>query len=100
MSDYELNDLGGGRFELSGEMSFRTANAILKSSAQKFAAHASVKLDLSRVGKADSAGLALLIEWKAQVNQRAATIEYIALPESLAAIATTTEVSDLIQASL
>ena len=96
MSNYELHDLGGGRFELSGEMSFQTANAILKSSAQKFAGHESLKVDLSRVGKADSAGLALLIEWKAQVNRRAATIEFVAVPESLSAIATTTEVSDLI----
>jgi phospholipid transport system transporter-binding protein len=96
VNNYELKDLGDGRFELSGEMSFHTANGILKSSARIFQRYESLVVDMSNVGKADSAGLALLIEWRAQSRQRAAKIQYVGVPESLLAIATTCEVDDLI----
>lgn len=96
MNNYELKDLGDGRFELSGEMSFHTANEILKSSARAFQRYESLELDMSKVGKADSAGLALLIEWRALSRKRAAKIQYVGVPASLLAIATTCEVEDLI----
>lgn len=96
MSKYELNDLGDGHFELSGEVSFQTANDILQSSVKNFGQYDALEVDMSKVGKADSAGLALLIEWRAQARQRAATIQYVSVPESLRAIAATCEVDDLI----
>ena len=61
-----------------------------------FDKHASLQVDMSGVDKADSAGLALLLEWKAQAAARGATIIYTDIPESLAAIARTSEVSDLL----
>ena len=96
MSDFELQDLGDGRFELSGDMSFETADQILKSSESSFGQYQALEIDLTKVRKADSAGLALLLEWKAQANQRAGEIKFIGIPDSLVAIAVTTEVSDLI----
>jgi len=96
MSSFELRETGGGNFELVGDMSFETANEILKSSERLFAQHALVQVDLGQVSKADSAGLALLLEWKAQAGQRAATISFTGLPDSLIAIAKTSEVSGLI----
>lgn len=96
MSSFELNALGDGRFELIGEMSFDTADKILDSSEALFGDYASLEVDLSRVEKADSAGLALLLEWKAQANRKAGTITFVDVPESVLAIAETTEVSGLI----
>jgi len=96
VSDFELKDLGEGRFTVTGDMSFETADRILKASESQFASHASLQVDLSGVGKADSAGLALLIEWKAQASKRDAVISYNDIPESMVAIARTSEVSDLL----
>ena len=96
MSKFEFNDLADGRFELIGDMSFDTASEILSVSASSFSQHQEVEVDLSRVGRADSAGLALLLEWKAQARQRATAISFVAIPDSLFAIAKTTEVSHLI----
>ena len=96
VSDFDLQDLGGGRFALHGEMSFETADRILRSSDAVFVAHDSVELDLREVTKADSAGLALLLEWKARVIARDAKIRYVNIPDSMLAIAKTTEVGDLI----
>jgi len=96
VSDFELTQTADGAFELSGEMTFETAAQILKSSQRNFAQHAKTQVNLSQVNKADSAGLAVLLEWKAKARERNAAIQFIAVPESLLAIAKTTEVSDLI----
>ena len=96
VTDFEIQDLGDGRFTLSGEMSFNTADRILRSSEALFGDHASVELDMSSVSKADSAGLALLLEWKSRALARQSSIRFVAVPESLLAIARTTEVRDLI----
>ena len=96
MSDFELQHQGDGRFVLSGEMSFSTANDILKCSESVFGEHASLEIDMSGVERADSAGLALLLEWKSQAAQRQCNIRFVAMPESLLAIAKTTEVSELL----
>ena len=96
MSSFRFNELAEGRFELVGDMSFDTASEILKISESAFNQQQTVELDLSQVKRADSAGLALLLEWKAQANQRASKISFVEIPESLLAIARTTEVSHLI----
>jgi len=96
VSDFELVDQGEGQFALSGDMSFQTADRILKASASAFDQYTTLRVDMSGVAKADSAGLALLLEWKAQAARRDAEIFYDAVPDSLAAIAITSEVSDLL----
>jgi len=77
-------------------MSFDTADRILESSQDLFGKYADLELDLTQVNDADSAGLALLLEWKAQASQHGGTINFVGVPKSLLAIAQTTEVSDLI----
>ncbi len=96
MSKFELNERADGRFELIGDMSFATASDILRISEQSFSGHQALEIDLSQVTRADSAGLALLLEWKAQARQRASEIKFVGIPDSLVAIAQTTEVSHLI----
>ena len=96
MSDYELKDLGEGRFELSGEMSFGTVDRILRASDTAFRDHDRLQVDFSGVDKADSAGLALLLEWKAQARRRSREIDYVAIPGSILAIAQTTDVQHLL----
>jgi phospholipid transport system transporter-binding protein len=96
VSSFELNKTAEGAYELIGEMSFDTAAQLLKLGDRDFANNAETRVDLSQVSKADSAGLALLLEWKAQARGRNAVIRFVALPDSLLAIANTTEVSDLI----
>jgi len=96
MSEFQLADRGDGHFAVSGDLSFETANKVLRASEAVFRRHSSLDIDLSGVDKADSAGLALLIEWKAQAAQRKATIRFTGLPESLLGIARVSEVDDLL----
>lgn len=96
MSEYELKDNGDGRFALSGEMSFETAERILHDSEQPFSQHTRLEIDLSGVTKSDSAGLALLLEWVTWANHTVREIRYVDMPERVLAIAKTTEVDNLL----
>ena len=96
MSNFALEEKGEGRFAVSGEVSFQTAQALLRASESVFGQHASLDIDLSGVERADSAALALLLEWKSQAHQRSADIRFSEVPETLLAIARTSEVAELI----
>lgn len=96
MSDFELNDLGDGRFELIGELTFETAERVLRASEEPFEAHSQIEVDMSQVSKTDSAGLALLLEWITWANHTVREISFKGMPEKIIAIAKTTEVDELL----
>ena len=96
MSKYRLEDLGDGRFSLSGEMSFDTAERILRDSEEPFEAHTQLNIDLDGVTMSDSAGLALLLEWVTWANHTVREIRFTGMPERVSAIAKTTEVEPLL----
>lgn len=95
-SKFSLADLGAGRFELSGDMSFETAEQILQSSVKLFRQQESVAVDLGAVQKTDSAGLALLLEWLAQAQRKGTALRFENVPAKLHAIAETAEVDDFL----
>ena len=96
MSKFKLEDLGDGRFALSGEMTFDTAERILKQSEEPFEGHTQLEIDLSNVTQSDSAGLALLLEWVTWANHTVREIRFIGMPDKVSAIARTTEVEKLL----
>ena len=97
MSKYELNELGDGRFTLSGRMSFDTAGDMLRESEALFEHHTLLTVDLSGVAHTDSAGLALLLEWITWANHTVREIRFEGMPEKIDAIAKTTEVDSLLR---
>jgi phospholipid transport system transporter-binding protein len=99
VSSFDLVDLGAGRFELSGEVSFATAEQILRASQKTFAGQSKIEVDLSGVEKTDSAGLALLLEWVRSSKQAGADIRFLSVPEKVRSIAQTAEVEALLDAS-
>jgi len=96
MSKFELSDSGGGRFALSGQMSFDTVAQILRVSEEMFEEHTRIEVDLFEVTHTDSAGLALLLEWITWANHTVREIRFVGTPEKIDAIAKTTEVDHLL----
>lgn len=96
MSDFNLEDQGNGHFVLSGEMTFDTAESILRASEEPFEDHTRIEIDLSKVTLSDSAGLALLLEWVTWANHTVREIRFSGMPERVMAIAKTTEVDGLL----
>jgi phospholipid transport system transporter-binding protein len=72
----QIEELGEGRFRISGSLSFANARAVLLASRRSFRGAPALDIDLSAVARADSAGLSLLVEWSrvAQAAGQALTI--------------------------
>ena len=96
MNNFELNKLGDGRYTLGGEVSFATAEKVLRASRDMFTSQSDVEIDLSAVQKTDSAGLALLLEWISLARQSGNDIRFIDIPEKIHAIAQTAEIEELL----
>ena len=97
MSDFSLQDLGSGKFALSGSMTFHTAGQILRVSEDLFEEHTRIEVDLSGITDTDSAGLALLLEWITWANHTVREIRFLEMPAKIDAIARTTEVDNLLR---
>ncbi len=96
MGEFTLEDRGDGHFALAGEMSFDTAEQILRVSEGLFEDHTRLEIDLSGVTMSDSAGLALLLEWITWANHTVREIRFSGMPDRVLAIAKTTDVDELL----
>jgi phospholipid transport system transporter-binding protein len=97
MSDYELVDEGGGKFSLKGKMTFETVTDVLRESESLFEKHTRIQVSLKDVTDADSAGLALLLEWITWANHTVREISFTDVPPRIDAIAKVTEVDSLLK---
>ncbi|HKJ22874.1 MAG TPA: STAS domain-containing protein [Gammaproteobacteria bacterium] len=78
---------GEGRYLLCGELSFATVPALLREVDTPFNGQEQVILDLERVTRADSAGLALLVEWVRRARQRSTPLTIRNMPPQLQGMA-------------
>lgn len=93
MAEAAFEQTAPGRYRVSGEMGFASATALLEASAVAFSApEAELEFDLAGVMRADSAGLALMVEWLRQARAAHKAVVFRAVPAQLRAIA---HVSDL-----
>lgn len=93
-----LEALGDGRFAVRTDLTFESATAVLSQSKQLFANCQRISIDMSDVREADSAGLALLLEWVSWARHNEREIEYENIPKQILAIAQISEVTDLLNA--
>ena len=75
-----------GEFRLEGAMTFGTAAKGLKLVKPLLSRKANIRLDLSGVTRADSAGVGLLIEWLRLSREIGTHIRFAHLPDSLLAM--------------
>ncbi len=79
-------EIAPGRIKLEGDLTFATCAAWWKTAKHKFKTEA-LTFDLSGVRRADSAGLALLVEWLRLAQKRNLRLEFINFPPQLEAMA-------------
>lgn len=91
-----FEDLGGGRFRLSGHLGFESATRALEESQKLFADHKKIQLDLSGVDSADSAGLALLVEWTGWAKRERRKLSLSNVPGQAVALAKISEVDEIL----
>lgn len=90
---------GGGRFELSGDVGFADAARLLAEGDAAFAGQDRVEVDLARVARVDSAGLALLLEWSLAARDAGCVLAYRNVPPAIASLAGISEVAELLSPS-
>ena len=87
MSDIEITAAGEGRYLVSGPLQFRTVAETRRQGLRLLSAHPELVLDLGGVTRADSAGLALLIEWMREARHQRVQVHFENIPDQLLAIA-------------
>ena len=90
---------GAGTWRLDGPLTFDSVPALRPSGIGLLAQGGdALTIDLQGVLAADSAGLALLIDWLAIARVKGCTLRYVKVPEALRALAALSEVEALISA--
>jgi phospholipid transport system transporter-binding protein len=96
MDDVRLEDSGGGTWKLVGDLGFATVAGLLKSTPRSFTANGDIQLDLSGVTRADSAGLALLVEWLREAGNQGRSITFLHMPAQMLSIARVCGLADIL----
>ena len=95
---FALVTASGGRLVAQGPLTFATARgarALGRESLQS-AAPGALEIDGSGITVADSAGLAVLLDWLAAAKRTGRRLRYTHLPPGLAALARISEVDELL----
>ena len=94
-----VSGTGSGRLTVTGDLTFATAREAREAGLRSLAAAGNGELvvDCSGVTGADSAGLAVLLEWLAWARRNSRVVTYENLPASLLAVARISEVDELLQ---
>jgi phospholipid transport system transporter-binding protein len=87
---------GHTRFGVEGELDFDTVAPLVADSRRYFAGSERLEVDLQGVRRANSAGLALLLEWLELAHRRGISLRFSNLPESLARLAAITNLTGLL----
>ena len=92
-----ISKITDNSFSVSGELNMQTVPAISTKSRQLFSGLAgTLTIDLSGVSRADSAGLALMIDWLRVARRNQFRLQFMGLPEQLLQIARVSELQQIL----
>ncbi len=92
-----LRAVAPGSYLLEGRLVFGTVPRLLAESEALLAGEPAAVVDLAGVTRADSAGLALLLEWSLTARAAGGEIRFRNLPAEITALATFGEVRGLLE---
>ena len=98
-SAFSLSAAADGRFAASGSLTFASARlARLAGLSVLDAADAPQRLqiDFAALGPTDSAGLAVLLDWLAAAKLAGRSLQFLALPQGVVALARISDVEELL----
>jgi len=96
-SEAALVAAGAGTWRVDGPLTFDSVPGLRPRGLTLLeAAEGALLFDLQGVASADSAGLALLIDWLAEARSKGRSLRYVGVPETLQALAGLSEVGALI----
>lgn len=87
MAGARFTERGSGDWLLEGELDFFSVPDVLTQARACRPDDGSIRVDLKGVSRADSAGLALLLEWLRRAERHGCDISFVNVPEQLMSIA-------------
>lgn len=96
MDQFSIQRVADGRLQASGVLGYVTAGRALPAGLALIPKGAACTIDLSRVTEADSAGLAVLVEWLATAKSRGTVIHYEGIPPQILAVARISDLESLL----
>lgn len=81
-----LESLAPGRFGVQGELLVGTVGALWREAGERFAGQPFLRIDLAGVKRADSAGVALLVEWVREARLRGQDLKFTNAPAQVLTI--------------
>jgi phospholipid transport system transporter-binding protein len=96
VAQFNIRQVSDGRLEASGTLGYESAGLALPAGLALISAGQPCTIDLSRVTEADSAGLAVLVEWLATARNRGVQIRYEAIPAQILAVARISDLESLL----
>ena len=96
VDQFSIQRVAEGRLEASGVLGYATAGRALPAGLALIARGSTCTIDLSRVTEADSAGLAVLVEWLATAKSRGTVIRYQGIPAQILAVARISDLESLL----
>jgi phospholipid transport system transporter-binding protein len=96
--DPQVTIASPGHITVSSALTFETARRVSEAGVECFVRDGSptIDVDCSQVPNADSAGLAVLIEWRRWAHQHGRHLKFSNLPGQISAIARLSEVSEVL----
>ena len=96
MAGFSIAADGPERLRARGELDFGTAAAALQAGLALLPRGGRCTIDLAGVTSADSAGLAVLVEWLAAAAERGGSLVFESVPAQLRAIARISDLESLL----
>lgn len=97
MSLAKIEMTGDGTVQVSGELTFNTVTALKEQAEKLFTGKAGdLSIDLGGVNRADSAGLALLIEWLRWAHEHGVALHLHRMPEQMRTIAAASDLEPVL----
>jgi phospholipid transport system transporter-binding protein len=96
VDQFSIQRVADGRLEASGVLGYVTAGRALPAGLTLIPKGSTCTIDLSRVTEADSAGLAVLVEWLATARSRGTVIRYEGIPAQILAVARISDLESLL----
>ena len=95
---FRLEGSGEGRLAAHGVLTFASARAarMLGLAALRDGGRGALEIDCQGVESADSAGLAVLIDWLGAARQAGRSLRYLGLPEDLSALARISQIEEFL----
>lgn len=83
-------------YGVHGAMTFDSVTDLLRQSEDMFSGEALLQIDLAKVTRTDSAGLALLVEWLREASRNGARVEFVNMPAQLLSLVGAANLEDVL----